>query len=153
MAYRNHWIGSGDGKARLAYRSLTIRRPNQKSRLVLNRDVEVGDVVLEMSEQIDCSQGLGSAFARDLGMAGRCWLNSSWAMEALGLGRVKVIQDNSISALAWRAQTVNPLDLEKASPIYPQAQPAAPWLSLRREQRTRCRQLRKGEGSSGLQQL
>ena len=59
-------------------------------------------------------------------MGHRIRLSSSLAMEALELGRGRVTPDNSISALESKAQTVIPLGLETASPIYPQAQRAAP---------------------------
>ena len=59
-------------------------------------------------------------------MGDRSLLNSSLGMKALGLGRAKVIQDNSISAPGSKVQTVSPLDLEKASQICPQAQLGAP---------------------------
>lgn len=80
-------------------------------------------------------------------------------MEALGLDQAKAIQDNSISAPESKAQIVAPLDSEKASPIYPEAQLAVPLggsgaaAPLRREQRTHCRQLQIVEESLGLQQL
>ena len=67
-----------------------------------------------------------SVFARDLGTGDRTRRRSNWGREAHGLGQAKVLQDSSTSALGWRAQTVTPQDLEKASPIYPQDQPAAP---------------------------
>ena len=70
--------------------------------------------------------GLESVGARDLEMGLRIRLSSSLAMEALDLGRGRVTQGNSISALELKARTVTPLGLETASPIYPQVQRAAP---------------------------
>ena len=47
-------------------------------------------------------------------------------MKALDLGQAKVIQDRATSVLGSKAQSANPLDSEKASPIDPQARLEAP---------------------------
>ena len=124
--YQSRLTGSGDGKGRQAYHPLTTRLPNPKSRLALREDAQEVDEAPGTLEQIVYSQGLEIVFARGLGLGDERWRSSNPVMEALGSGQVKVIQDSSISALGWKVQTVALLDSEKASPIYPQAQPAAP---------------------------
>ena len=126
MVYPSHRIGSDDGKARLAYRLLTIRLPNLRSQPVLYLGVAEGDAVPETSERIDYSQGLESVSAQDLGTGDRSQLSLSRGRGVLGLDQATVIRESSTSALGWRARIATPLDSEKASPIGPQAQPAAP---------------------------
>ena len=120
--------------------------------------VEERVVAPEKRERIVYARDLESIFARDLVSGDRTRLRSSSGTEALGLGQAKVIQDSSILALEWKVRTANLLDSEKASPTYPQDQPAAQEsgsevaASLRRERRTRRRQLPMEE-SLGLQLL
>ena len=158
MARQSRRSGSGGGKDPFASHPLTTQLPNLTSRPVLHLGVEERNVAPGKRGRIVSARGLESIFARDLASGDRIRLRSSSGTQALGLGQAKVIQDSSILALEWKVRTANLLDSGKASPTYPQDQPAAlesgseTAASLQMERRTRRRQLLMEE-SLGLQLL